>query len=114
MNGAHPNMVRESCLLEVPEIAGGLIEIKSLAREAASRTKIAVYTHRAEYRSRGSCVGQRGTRVQTVILGNSAEKKIDIIQYDADPREIYHPRPFACKSLSVRLDEVTQAAVAEE
>ncbi|MEK7158127.1 MAG: transcription termination factor NusA [Patescibacteria group bacterium] len=112
LSRAHPNMVRKLFELEVPEIAGGLIEIKSLAREAGSRTKIAVYTTEPNIDPVGSCVGQRGTRVQTVISELGGEK-IDIIQYDADLVKFIIHALSPAKVLSVRLDEATQAAVAE-
>jgi len=69
--------------LEVPEIANGTVEIKNIAREAGSRTKIAVIAHDENIDPIGSCVGQRGTRVQSV-LAEVGEEKIDIILWDED------------------------------
>jgi N utilization substance protein A len=112
LSRAHPNMVRKLFELEVPEIASRLIEIKSIAREAGSRTKIAVHTTEPNIDPVGSCVGQRGTRVQTVISELGGEK-IDIIQYDPDLVKFIIHALSPAKVLSVRLDEVGQAAVAE-
>lgn len=69
--------------LEVPEIANGTVEIKNIAREAGSRTKMAVIAHDENIDPIGSCVGQRGTRVQSVLaeIGN---EKIDIVLFDED------------------------------
>ncbi|MEI6144686.1 MAG: transcription termination factor NusA, partial [Candidatus Berkelbacteria bacterium] len=69
--------------LEVPEIANGTVEIKSLAREAGSRTKMAVIANDENIDPIGSCVGQRGTRVQSV-LAEIGDEKIDIILWDED------------------------------
>jgi transcription termination/antitermination protein NusA len=69
--------------LEVPEIANGVVEIKNIAREAGSRTKIAVTTNDPNIDPIGSCVGQRGTRVQSV-LAEIGEEKIDIVLWDED------------------------------
>jgi N utilization substance protein A len=68
---------------EVPEIAAGTVEIKSTAREAGSRTKIAVIATEDKIDPVGSCVGQRGTRVQAV-LDEIGEEKIDIVLWDED------------------------------
>lgn len=84
LSRSHPNFVKKLFELEVPEIAEGLVEIKSLAREAGSRTKIAVSANEEGVDPIGACVGQRGTRVVAVTneLGN---EKIDIIEWHEDP-----------------------------
>lgn len=69
--------------LEIPEIANGLIELKSVAREAGSRSKVAVWTDSDNVDPIGSCVGQRGSRIQTIINELGGEK-VDIIEYDED------------------------------
>ncbi|MFA6227746.1 MAG: transcription termination factor NusA [Patescibacteria group bacterium] len=69
---------------EIPEIATGAVEIKSLAREAGSRTKVAIASTEENIDPIGACVGQRGSRIQTIISELSGEK-VDIILYDADP-----------------------------
>ena len=71
---------------EVPEIASGAVEIKAIAREAGSRTKIAVVAHEENIDPIGSCVGQRGTRVQT-IMNELGGEKIDIIEYKEDIKD---------------------------
>jgi len=70
--------------LEIPEVANGLIEIKSVAREAGLRAKVAVYTAEENVDPIGSCVGQRGARIQTIISELGGEK-VDIIEYDENP-----------------------------
>lgn len=109
---SHPDMVRRLFEMEVPEIASGAIEIKGIAREAGSRTKIAVQTFEENIDPIGSCVGQRGTRVQTIINELGGEK-IDIIEYDDDPvRFIVHALAPA-KILHVDLNEEGRIAKAE-
>ena len=76
-------LIRGLFELEVPEILAGTVEIKSLAREAGSRTKMAVIANEDKIDPVGSCVGQRGTRVQAV-LGEIGEEKIDIVLWDED------------------------------
>lgn len=76
-------LIRGLFELEVPEIAAGTVEIKSIAREAGSRTKMAVIAHEEKIDPVGSCVGQRGTRVQAV-LAEIGEEKIDIVLWDED------------------------------
>ena len=89
----HPEIIRKLFRLEVPEISGGTVQIKSIAREAGSRSKIAVIAKEEAVDPIGSCVGQRGTRVQTIINELGGEK-IDIIEWDEDSAK------FIAKSLS--------------
>lgn len=85
LSRTHPEIVRELFATEVPEIAAGTVEIKSISREAGSRSKIAVIATEENIDPVGSCVGQRGSRVQTVINELGGEK-IDIIEWDEDPK----------------------------
>lgn len=80
---SHPNLVRRLFEAEVPEISSGVVEIVSVAREAGSRTKIAVFSHDPNVDAVGACVGQRGLRVQTVIEELNGEK-VDIIEWVPD------------------------------
>lgn len=80
---SHPNLVRKLFEQEVPEIASGIVEIVSVAREAGSRTKMAVLSRDSNVDSVGSCVGQRGLRVQAVMDELMGEK-IDIIEWNPD------------------------------
>ena len=84
LSRSHPGLVRRLFELEVPEISDGTVEIKGIAREAGSRTKIAVYSHDENVDSVGACVGNRGTRVQNIVDELFGEK-IDIIVWDEDP-----------------------------
>ncbi|SEC07236.1 NusA antitermination factor [Paramicrobacterium humi] len=79
----HPALVRKLFALEVPEIASGLVEIVSLAREAGHRTKIAVLAKDPSINAKGACIGELGRRVRAVTeeLG---EEKIDIVDYSSD------------------------------
>lgn len=85
LSRSHPGLVKRLFELEVPEIEEGVVEIKSIAREAGSRTKIAVYTEDANVDPVGACVGTRGSRVQNIVDELGGEK-IDIITWSEDPQ----------------------------
>ncbi len=84
LSRSHPGLVKRLFELEVPEIEDGIVEIKGIAREAGSRTKMAVYTEDPNVDPVGACVGTRGTRVQGIVDELSGEK-IDIITWSEDP-----------------------------
>ena len=87
LSRSHPGLVKRLFELEVPEIQDGIVEIRSIAREAGSRTKIAVYTEDDNVDAVGACVGSRGNRVQAVV-DELFDEKIDIITWSEDPREL--------------------------
>ena len=82
----HPGLVKRLFELEVPEIFDGTVEIRSIAREAGSRTKMAVYSADPEIDPIGACVGPRGGRVASIVNELGGEK-IDIIKYSEDPEQ---------------------------
>ena len=82
----HQNLVKRLFEMEVPEIAGGVVTIKAIAREAGSRTKIAVHSQDMMIDPVGACVGQRGGRVERVVAELKGEK-IDIIKWSSNPAE---------------------------
>ncbi len=83
---AHAEIVRELFELEVPEIEDGIVEIKSISREAGYRTKIAVWSNDPDVDCVGACIGPRGSRIQTIV-GELKNEKIDIVRYSEDPVE---------------------------
>ncbi len=87
LSRSHPGLVKKLFELEVPEIQDGTVEVKGLAREAGSRSKIAVYTEEENVDAVGACVGARGSRVQAVVDELSGEK-IDIISWSESPEEL--------------------------
>ena len=105
-------MVRKLFELEVPEIYNGTVEIKSLAREAGSRTKIAVQANQDGIDPIGACVGQKGSRVQTVMAELGGEK-IDIILHDDDQVKFIANALSPAKILSVQLNEENKEAKVE-
>lgn len=109
LSRSHPDMVRKLFELEVPEIYNGTVEVKSIAREAGSRTKIAVFSTQDGIDPIGACVGQRGTRVQTVMAEISGEK-IDIIEWDEDPVKFIANALSPAKILNVQLDMEEKSA----
>ncbi len=86
LSRTHPNLVKRLFELEIPEIADGTVLIKSICREAGSRTKIAVYSRDPDVDAVGSCVGNRGARIGN-ILAELGGEKIDIVRYSDDPGE---------------------------
>jgi len=80
----HPGLLRRLFEMEVPEIYDGIVEIKSIAREAGDRSKISVFTSNEDVDPVGSCVGARGARVQTISNELHGEK-IDIVEWSEDP-----------------------------
>lgn len=105
----HPEIVRQLFAQEVPEIAAGTVIIKAIAREAGSRTKIAVTATESNIDPIGSCVGQRGMRVQTVISQLGGEK-IDIIEWSDDTQRYIGAALSPAKVLVVELDEPNHTA----
>lgn len=87
LSRSHPGLVKRLFELEVPEIEDGTVEIKGIAREAGSRTKMAVYTEFENVDPVGACVGTRGARVQAIVDELYGEK-IDIIAWSEDPQEL--------------------------
>ena len=80
----HPDFVRKLFEFEIPEIYEGLIEIKSVSRDAGNRSKVAVYSTNPDIDPVGSCVGQKGIRIQNIINELNGEK-IDVIEWSEDP-----------------------------
>ncbi|MEI6040290.1 MAG: transcription termination factor NusA [Candidatus Berkelbacteria bacterium] len=94
---------------EVPEIASGSVEIKGIAREAGSRSKVAVYTEQEGLDPVGSCVGQRGSRIQAV-LAELGDEKIDIILWNADEKQFIINALSPAKVSKVTLNEKEKRA----
>jgi transcription termination/antitermination protein NusA len=105
----HPSLVRKLFAMEVPEIASGVVEIVSLAREAGHRTKIAVRAHEAGVNAKGSCIGELGQRVRAVQTELNDEK-IDIVDYSDDlPTYVAQALSPAKVSSSYMLDAATKS-----
>ena len=102
LSRSHPNFVSKMFELEVPEIADKTCEIKSVAREAGSRTKIAVMSHVEGVDPVGACVGQRGTRVMAVN-NELGQEKIDIIEWSEDPEKFIGSSISPAKAKSVEV-----------
>jgi len=100
----HPDILKELFKSEIPEIASGTVEIKVIAREAGSRSKIAVFTSEKNLDPIGSCIGQKGARIQTIISEIGGEK-IDIIEYSEDPKKFIANALAPAKTVSLKIDE---------
>ncbi|MFA5320472.1 MAG: transcription termination factor NusA [Candidatus Omnitrophota bacterium] len=104
LSRAHPNMVKKFFELEVPEIFDGIVEIKSIARQAGERTKIAVWSKNDKVDSVGACVGMRGNRVRNIVNELGGEK-IDIVRYNEDIREYIKAALSPAKISEIKLDK---------
>lgn len=107
---SHPDMVKKIFEMEIPEVASGVVEIKDVAREAGARSKVAVFTKEENIDPIGSCIGQRGARIQTIIAELNGEK-IDIIAYDEDMVKYVGNALSPAKVLAVELEEATKTAI---
>lgn len=109
LSRAHPQFIAKLFEVEAPEIASGSVVIESIAREPGSRSKIAVYSKESSIDPIGSCVGQRGVRVSTVINELGGEK-IDIIEWSAKPETFIMNSLSPAKIDSIELDTENKAA----
>ena len=112
LSRSHPQFLAKLFALEVPEIASGVVEVKAIAREAGSRSKIAVSSKDSHVDPVGSLVGQRGVRVSTVMSELSGEK-IDIIEWSENQKEFIEDALSPAKVVGVELDEVERKATVE-
>ncbi len=106
---AHPDIVRRLFATEIPEVASGAVTIHAVAREAGSRSKVAVASLDSNIDPIGSCIGQRGARIQTIISELGGEK-VDVILYDNDPAVFIAKALAPAKVKSVELDEANRVA----
>lgn len=100
----HPGLLKRLFELEVPEIQNGDVEIKSVAREPGMRSKIAVYAEDENIDAVGSCVGPRGTRVQTIV-DELRNEKIDIVKWSSDPVQFIANALSPARVVSVAINE---------
>jgi len=109
LSRAHEGLIKRLFELEVPEINAGSVEIKGIAREAGRRTKMSVTAHQEGVDPVGSCVGQRGTRVQAV-LAEISDEKIDIIEYQEEPEKYIEAALSPAKVIAVKINKKAKTA----
>lgn len=107
---AHKGLVEGLFRREVPEVAQGAVELRVVSREAGGRTKVAVYSTQSGVDPVGSCVGQKGVRVQGVIGELGGNEKVDIIQYSDDAKQFITSALAPAKDIDVILDETKKEA----
>ena len=112
LSRTHPKFIEKLFSIEAPEIESGVVEIKSIAREAGARSKIAVFSNDEHIDPVGSCVGQKGTRVNTITQELGGEK-IDIIPWSEDPKVFVANSLSPAKVLSIEVDEAEHKASIE-
>ena len=99
----HPGLVKRLFEMEVPEIFDGTIEVKSISREAGSRTKIAVWSNDENVDPVGACIGPKGQRVSAIVDELGGEK-IDVVKYSNDPAEFIAAALSPATVISVEID----------
>lgn len=104
LSRSHPGLVAALFALESPEVASGTVEIKTIAREAGSRSKMAVWSHEENIDPVGSCVGQKGIRILTVMNSLNGEK-VDVIPWSEDKKEFVKNALAPAKVLGIELNE---------
>ncbi|MCC8169768.1 MAG: transcription termination factor NusA [Oscillospiraceae bacterium] len=109
LSRTHPGLVKKLFEAEVPEIADGTVEIKSIAREGGSRTKIAVYSNNPEVDPQGACIGPKGIRVQR-IGEELRNEKIDIVKWSEDPAAFIAASLSPSKVISTVINEEEKSA----
>lgn len=105
----HPGLVKRLLELEVPEIHDGIVEIKTIAREAGSRTKVAIYSKNENVDPVGACVGQKGSRIRAIVEELRGEM-IDIIKWSSVPEEYIASSLSPAKVIRVDVDEENKVA----
>lgn len=105
----HPGLVKRLFETEVPEIAEGIVEIKNIAREGGSRTKIAVYSNDPNVDAQGACIGPKGMRVQN-IGDELRDEKIDIVKWSEDPAEFITASLSPATVISTEINEEENSA----
>ena len=111
LSRTNPNIVKKLFEIEVPEIFSKAVEIKSIAREGGLRTKIAVHSNEEGIDPVGSCVGQRGARIQTIISELGGEK-IDIIEWNKDVKKYIQHALSPAKISRIDINEEQKSAIA--
>jgi len=106
----HPEILKELFKTEIPEVANNSVKIKAIAREPGSRSKVAVWTEEKTLDPVGSCVGQKGIRIQTIIAECGGEK-IDIIRYSKNPQEFITNALSPAKISSIEINEKEKTAL---
>ena len=107
---SHPGLLKRLFEQEVPEIYDGTVIVKSVAREAGDRSKISVYSDNADIDAVGACVGSKGARVEAVVEELGGEK-IDIVQWNEDPKVFVRNALSPSQVLEVIVDEENQSTI---
>lgn len=106
----HPGLIEGLLRREVPEVASGNVTVKAIVREPGSRAKIAVFSEQSGIDPVGSCVGQKGVRIQAVIDAIDGLEKIDVIQWNSDPTKFLTNALSPAKNLSIEINEKEKMA----
>lgn len=114
LSRSDPRLIAELFKREVPEISNGTVEIKEIVREPGERAKIAVFSNQGGVDPVGACVGQKGVRVQTVTDELGGQEKIDIIQWNSDPKIFLTSALSPAKIIEVNLNDQKAVVTVDE
>jgi N utilization substance protein A len=106
---SHPNLIKKLFEMEVPEIKEGILEIKTIAREAGKRTKIAIISHDQNVGAVGTCVGPMGQRIQNIIR-EIGQERIDIVEWKENPKAFITNALSPAQILKVELNNEEKSA----
>jgi N utilization substance protein A len=109
LSRTHPDLLRRLFENEVPEIAEGLVEIKSIAREPGDRSKVAVFAKTSNLDAVGTCVGMRGSRIQ-MIVNELGGERIDVLEWNSNPAKLISSALSPAKVTNVTVDEGSKSA----
>ncbi|MFA5114206.1 MAG: transcription termination factor NusA [Candidatus Margulisiibacteriota bacterium] len=106
---AHPNLIKKLFEMEIPEIKDGILEIKTIAREAGRRTKIAIQSHDPNVGAVGTCVGHMGQRIQNIVR-EIGQERIDIVEWSDNPKKFIANSLSPAKVQKMELNEAEKSA----
>lgn len=109
LSRSNHEFIKHLFMLEIPEISDGIVVIKNISREAGSRSKVAVSTNQDNIDPIGSCVGQKGVRINA-IMNEIGDEKLDIIEYDKDLSKYISNSLLPAKILSITIEEQSKTA----
>lgn len=109
----HPELVAGLFKREVPEVAQGGVTIKAIAREAGNRSKVAVFSDQPGIDPVGSCVGQKGVRIQAIIAELGGLEKIDVVQWSDDIKKLIASALSPAKDMTITVDQDSKTAIAQ-
>ena len=110
LSRSHPNLVRRLFEIEIPEVHGGIVEVRAVARDPGQRSKVAVSSRQEAVEPVGSCLGPRGIRLQSIVNHLNGEK-VDVVEWHSDPRMFIANALSPAQVAHITLDEENRTAI---